>query len=79
MGRVHTYTYKIPVIVPTIVDLWKTERWVVQLLPFHWRRRRGDWPSHWRRHNPPWPGPIFRYWHAGPVRVERFRGTDDVS
>jgi hypothetical protein len=64
--RVHTYTYEIPVTVPTMIDLLRTDHWTVMLHLFHWRRGRGQWPSHFAE-------PIFLWWQLGPLHARRFR------
>lgn len=79
--KLYTYTFELPVTLPTGLLLYHGERWHVKLWWLTWKRDRGDWPADWRRQsargvesgNPPWPGPIFRYWRLGPFDIWRFR------
>lgn len=77
--KLYTYTFEIPVTLPTGLMLYQNDRWHVKLW-MTWKRERGDWPRDWReqsarqeaRGHGPWPGPIFRYWRLGPIDIWRF-------
>lgn len=71
--KVSWYEHEITVKLPSLVQVCSVGRWKIMLRPLAWSRARGDWPTHWRENYPNWEGPVFRYWHFGPIDVWRFR------
>lgn len=70
----HTYRFEVRLPpLPTIITLRVGEDWQVALMPFHWARARGGWPSHWRSIATMQAGPIFWFWRLGPIEVRRLR------